>query len=228
MVLSKFFGSHRRREDDRHTQTVIAGILRTAVGDLGSPEAMPLALYCVSVIAGHAMQQVALAERIAHGLPHQAPDVVPVTSSAGRTYVFGDSVAAALLRKGDKPGFIDWMAVHGKLVADDRSLSTWFGKSAATVGGQDYGRPSPPLDRFGWPAIVDVMANADAVFAYLRSGGLAPGQFGDILTNAARVALLRAADHRQLGSLADFAVLAIEAAIAGSHMLPVRGVVSAT
>ncbi|POA76648.1 hypothetical protein C1883_32265, partial [Pseudomonas protegens] len=64
--------------------------------------------------------------------------------------------------------------------------------------------------------------------AYLRSGGLVPGQFGDILTNAARVALLRAADHRQLGSLADFAVLAIEAAIAGSHMVPVRGAVSAT
>lgn len=225
-MLSKLFGYHRQSEDESLTQRVLAEITRAAVGDLGSADSMPLGLYCVSVIAGYVMQQVAMAERSTRGLPNQAPDVVLVTTSSGIPYLFGDAIAAVLLRNGDKPGFIDWMAAQGKLVVDDRDIAAWFEISAETVGRADYGRPSAPLDGFDWPAIADVIANTDAVIAYLRGGGLAPGQFGDILTNAARVALVGAADHRRLGSRADFTILAIEAAIAGSHMVRVPAAAS--
>jgi hypothetical protein len=198
----------------------MAEIFRKAIGDLGSTESAPLALYCVCVIAGHVLQQVALADRITRGLPHQAPDVISVTTSSGKTYVFGDAIAGALIRSGDQPRFIEWMAKQAEIPSTEWDLQGYFERSAATVGSEEYGRPSPPFGTYAWPLIDDVIANADSVVTYLRSGSLSPNQFGDILTNAARLALLRAADNRFMGTLADFAIMGIEAAIAGSHVLP--------
>lgn len=222
MVFAKLFSSRAQRAEDASARKIIDGIYRAAVGDLGAPDSMPLALYCVSVIAGYAIQQVALADRITRGVPHRAPEVIAVTTSSGHTFVFGDAIAGALMHSGNQPGFIELMANQGNISSWYQDVSAWFKTSAAAVGSENYGRPSTPLDEFNWPAINDVVSNADAVVEYLKGGGLSPDKFGDILTNAARLALLRAADNRHRGTLEDFAVLGIEAAIAGSHILPAQ------
>ena len=115
VVFSKIFGGRVQHTEDAFHQQVMTGIFRAAIGDLGPASSMSLTLYCVCVIAGHAIQQVTLAKRIASGLPHRAPEVVAVTTSSGANYVFGDAIAHALMRSGDQAGFIELMADQAKI-----------------------------------------------------------------------------------------------------------------
>lgn len=216
-MLRKLFA---RRADDRQREEVVSRIIALSIGDLGPHDSMMLALYCVSAIAGHVIQQTTLADRMTRGLPHQAPDVVAVGMSTGRTYVFGDAIAAALLRAGEDPGILHWLAAQARVPFDPVAIQPWFAQSAESVGGPAFGVPSTPLDGLAWPAIDAVIGNADAVIRYLAAGGLGPTQFEPMLTNVARVALLRAIDAAPLWTPAQLVRLASEVAIASSHILP--------
>ncbi len=219
-MLEKWFGRSARWREDRDRRAFVDQACRVAVGSLGTADDAPLSVYVLAVLVGYTQQRAVLARRKTLGLPNQPPAVAFVQTGAGHTYVFGDALSAALVGSRDEPGVLLRLAEAGGLARADADIGPWFAPAAATVGHAAYGRPRPPLDDLDVPSIDAATARAPAVWQYLHGGGLTEQQFAGALANVLLVTLVRAIDRKRHGSPEQLALMAIEAVIAGSHMLP--------
>lgn len=220
-MFGKVFRRITGREDNSDRDQVFSEICRLAIGDLGHPDSMLLALYCVCAITGYVMQQVKLGERIANGVAHNAPDVVSVVTSTGRTYVFGDVITATLMRNGTHAGILPCLAGQVRLSLKDSDVGAWLSHSAATVGTEEFGKPASPFDNWDWPSVDHAIANTGGIVNYLKTNGLVPSQFGAVLINVARFVISRAVKENPGYEPKQIVRLGSEAALSGSHILPV-------
>jgi len=172
-------------------------------------------VYTMAAVAGQMAQAGAIRARAVAGLPLQAPDVVSAGTRDGRTYIFGDAIAAALIGQAKDPGVLWLAAGTAGLPLDQTILADLFGHAASTVGKPDFGRPRVDAGVSEELTIDQAVLDVRVVAPSLTRREIGQPLWTRMTALATRHALLAAARSRDMQALGR---MALDAAVAGSRI----------
>ncbi|WP_380875104.1 hypothetical protein ACFB49_03360 [Sphingomonas sp. DBB INV C78] len=172
-------------------------------------------VYVMAAVAGQVAQAGAIRSRALAGEPLEAPHVVAVEATNGRTYLFGDAIGMALIGEVTDPGVLWQSAGTSGLPFDQQIINELFSHAASTVGSADFGRP-----RFGVELPPDLTIDAavrhiGTIVPSLTKRGVGQNLWTRMTALATRHAILAAAREHDMEALGH---VALDAAVAGSRI----------